>query len=696
VYVLHKKYIWIKFNKKERMISKLKLSSLLFIFSSYTLLAQLNSGPTSAAPTPPERNPEDVISIYSDAYENNIIDNFDFGLCPNSGANEEIIAGNAVQHYYGPGNAGCQGISVENNRINAAAFTNLHFDFYTNETNLTGKVFNVKLVDWNGNIDESNSTGLEVIFNGGTNPQLTSGSWISVDVDISSNGAMVLGNLNRSDIAQIHITSNLANAWYDNLYLYKEVFIPGTCSDGILNQDEQNIDCGGVCDDCILGPPTSPAPTPPSREPSNVISIYSDAYENITIDNFDFGLCPNSGANEEMIADNVFQHYTGPGCQGILFENNRINAAAFSKLHFDFYTDETNLIGKVFNVKLVDWNGNVNASTSTGLEINFNGGSIPALTSGSWISVDVDITSAGIMVGGNLTRSDIAEIHITSNLASAWYDNLYIYRDELIPGTCNDGVQNQDETGIDCGGSSCEPCSVSLSGCMDANATNYNPAATSQALDQYGNLICIFNSCDDVPQPGCIYADGFGLFNAEFGAEACVTYGGTPCSNGSTGTSGCMDANATNYNAAATTQALDQYGNLTCIFNSCDDVPQPGCIYADGFGLFNAEFGANDCVTYGGTPCTDAPGVSIDEHEDYVLAYPNPAHNFVTLTSLLLLDASTTIKLHDLVGNLVLSIETNNANSKTQVIDVSRLSKGTYILSISNTKEMSNQILITE
>ena len=90
------------------MISKLKLSSLLFIFTSYTLLAQLNSGPTIAAPSPPERNPEDVISIYSNAYENNIIDDFDFGLCPNSGANEEMIAGNAVQHYYGPGNAGCQ------------------------------------------------------------------------------------------------------------------------------------------------------------------------------------------------------------------------------------------------------------------------------------------------------------------------------------------------------------------------------------------------------------------------------------------------------------------------------------------------------------------------------------------------------------------------------------------------------------
>ena len=186
------------------------------------------------------------------------------------------------------------------------------------------------------------------------------------------------------------------------------------------------------------------------------------------------------------------------------------------------------------------------------------------------------------------------------------------------------------------------------------------------------------------------------MFNAEFGADACITYGGTPCADGSTGTSGCMDANATNYNPAATSQALDQYGNLICIFNSCDDVPQPGCIYADGFGLFNAEFGADACITYGGTPCAEVSEVSIDEHEDYGLAYPNPANNYVTVTSPLLLDATTTIKLYDLVGHLVFSTETKNAKSTSQVIDVSKLSKGTYILSISNTKKMSNQIIITE
>ena len=382
-------------------------------------------GPSSSAPSPPQRDPQDVISFYSGTYDDISIDNFDFGLCPSSGSNEEITDGNAIQHYYGPG---CQGIIFNNNRVDASEFNNVHFDFYTNDIDLTGKVFNLKLLDWAGNIDESTSTGLEVNFNGGTNPSMSSGLWISVDVNISSFGSMVDGNLTRSDIAEIHITSNLENAWYDNLYLYKEAFLLGTCSDGILNQNETDIDCGGICEPCYVGPPIYPAPTPPARALENVISIYSDAYTNIIIDDFDFGLCESSAVTEEFIADNGMQRYAGAGCQGISFENNRINAAEFTNLHFDFYTDETNLVGKVFNIKLVDWASNATEAGSTGLEINFNDGTNPNITASSWISVDIDISSFGPMVGGSLTRSDIAEIHITSNLSNAWYDNLYLYK----------------------------------------------------------------------------------------------------------------------------------------------------------------------------------------------------------------------------------------------------------------------------
>ncbi|GAA4968582.1 T9SS type A sorting domain-containing protein [Algibacter aquimarinus] len=206
--------------------------------------------------------------------------------------------------------------------------------------------------------------------------------------------------------------------------------VPESCSDGIMNQDETGVDCGGVCSACPT-PPATAAPTPPARAAGDVLSIYSDAYTDITIDDFDFGLCggtPGLAVNEVMISGNLTQNYLGIGCQGIDIQNNRIDASTFTNLHFDFYTDETNLVGKVFNIKLVDWAGNPTEASSTGLEVNFNDGTSPAIMTGTWVSVDVDITAIGGLVAGNLTRSDIAQIHITSNLANAWYDNLYLYK----------------------------------------------------------------------------------------------------------------------------------------------------------------------------------------------------------------------------------------------------------------------------
>ena len=63
-------------------------------------------------------------------------------------------------------------------------------------------------------------------------------------------------------------------------------------------------------------------------------------------------------------------------------------------------------------------------------------------------------------------------------------------------------------------------CDIIL-GCMDENASNYDSSAEEQAYDQWGNLSCVYASCDDVPAPGCIYADGFGYFNEEFGEDVC-------------------------------------------------------------------------------------------------------------------------------------------------------------------------------
>ena len=101
---------------------------------------------------------------------------------------------------------------------------------------------------------------------------------------------------------------------------------------------------------------------------------------------------------------------------------------------------------------------------------------------------------------------------------------------------------------------------------MDLNASNYDMDATEQQLDQYGNINCLYTSCNEIPEPGCIYPDGFGPFNAEFNVSDCTTYGGTPCEGITSEVNGCMDETATNYNINATVD------NGTCEYDVSSDL----------------------------------------------------------------------------------------------------------------------------
>ena len=54
----------------------------------------------------------------------------------------------------------------------------------------------------------------------------------------------------------------------------------------------------------------------------------------------------------------------------------------------------------------------------------------------------------------------------------------------------------------------------------------------------------------------------------------CTQYGGTPCEEG------------------YWFNVWMQCSGISCVYASCDDIPEFGCIYGDGFGIFNEEFGA--------------------------------------------------------------------------------------------------------
>ena len=186
-----------------------------------------------------------------------------------------------------------------------------------------------------------------------------------------------------------------------------------TCSDGIQNQDETGIDCGGTCDACPSSPTTAPI-APPTRNAEDVISLYSEAYTNVA-SNFDAGWC-GAAIEEVSIAGNNVQAFIGDNCQGIVL-NAGIDASAFTNLHVDVYIEEgVDLTSKVFNLKFVQQPG------GAAIEVNFNVASSPALVAGSWIAIDVVVDLS--------TLTGFKEFGITAGTLKnqVWYDNLYIHK----------------------------------------------------------------------------------------------------------------------------------------------------------------------------------------------------------------------------------------------------------------------------
>lgn len=209
------------------------------------------------------------------------------------------------------------------------------------------------------------------------------------------------------------------------------VEVETTCNNGVQDGDETGVDCGGSCVPCIISP-TVAAPTPPARPAADVVSIYSDAYSNIATTNFDAGWCGGPGSVEVQIAgNNTLKKNTGVVCHGIDFQGNRQDLTDFTHFHFDFYITDADLVGDVFNVKLVQFGGTAGEVSS--LEVNINGGTTPQLVANQWVSVDVPITSLGGVVFGNLTRNDIAQIGITTvNVDNVWYDNIYLHKNTVL------------------------------------------------------------------------------------------------------------------------------------------------------------------------------------------------------------------------------------------------------------------------
>jgi hypothetical protein len=340
----------------------------------------------TAAPTAPTRAAADVISVFSDAYTDIANTNFNPGWGQSTVVTTETIGGESTLKYdnfnfQGTNLGGADGVDQD---LSTMEF--LHIDIWTCDATVV-KVTPI-----------SRSSGENLV----SLTPIANGQWNSYDIPLSD-----FSGVSMTDIYQIKFDgqegTTPSKIFVDNIFFYK--------TDGGSSND-----------------PDVAAPAPPDRDAANVVSIFSDAYTNITLNNDDAGWCGDDAASVVSIeGNNTWKKNAGIDCHGIDFSTNKQDLSAFTHIHFDFYTDDTDLTGAVFNVKLVDFGGGVGEASA--LEVNINTGTTPGIVSGSWVSVDIDITSLEGVVAGNLTRSDIAQIGITTaNLTNVWYDNIYLYK----------------------------------------------------------------------------------------------------------------------------------------------------------------------------------------------------------------------------------------------------------------------------
>ncbi|MEP1304437.1 MAG: T9SS type A sorting domain-containing protein [Balneola sp.] len=362
---------------------------------TYTISFVEEVAPTVAAPAPPSRDAANVISIYSDAYTDINVDTFSASF-DDSDVEEVMIDGNATQKI---DFTNFVGIDFQSDKQDASAMTHFHMDFWTGETDLVGKVFNSKFSQWGGTAGEVSA--FELNINTGTNPAIESGVWVSIDVPISQ---WTNAPQTRDDIAQFLITSNLDEVFVDNLYLYKE--------EGSMGGTE----------------PTVAAPMPPSRDVTDVISIYSDAYTDITLDALSASF-DDSDVAEVMIDGNATLEIDFTNFVGIDFQSDKQDASEMTHFHMDFWTSSSDLTGKVFNSKFSQWGGTTGEVSA--FELSINTGTNPAIESGTWVSIDVPISDFS---NSPQTRDDIAQFLITSNLDVVFVDNIYMYKEEGTTG----------------------------------------------------------------------------------------------------------------------------------------------------------------------------------------------------------------------------------------------------------------------
>lgn len=431
------------------------------------LFAKAIAQPLDAPTAPPVRSAGDVFSVYSDAYTSSTptVD-INPGWGQPGAATQETIVGNQVV------------------KMSNLDFQGLHFSADLAAYNLSGYE-TVHIDVWS---DDCTEMDFYLIANdgGGEKPKrLTIGpGWNSYDIPLTHYSEAPGHLLPLDRIFQFKFVAvtpaSGVTVYYDNIYFYKsastptitgftipvklttdapfDITDPTSNSDGVFTYTSNNPAVATISGKTItivgagtsvitahqaasgsynaasatttlvvnFPPPTDAPVTPPARDAADVMSVYSEAYTDLTgVDYYPYW-GQVTQISEQTYAGNKVQRMLNLNFQGVLLGAER-NVSGFDKLHLDIWTPDC----ESFEVSLIyALVGGGQDEKKVVLTPILNG----------WNSFDIplsDYTSQGETV--NLTQVFQMKLESTGWVATGnktvYYDNIYFYKEVPLPVT---------------------------------------------------------------------------------------------------------------------------------------------------------------------------------------------------------------------------------------------------------------------
>jgi hypothetical protein len=428
-----------------------------YIAGSISAIFVVTPGPAPA----PTASAANVIPIFTDAYpsiEQTTVDTFRT-VWSSASLENIVLSGNNTLSY---SSLGFVGIETTSSPVDASGMNLFHIDVYT----ATTTTFKVKLVDFGANgVYGGDDTEHEITLT-------TQIGWNSFNLLLSS----FTGLTTTAHIAQ-YILSGNGSAYVDNIYFaYQTITVPpalsgfsipskatgdadfaitpptstspgtftylssntsvativngnsirivgiGTTTITANQAASGNYTSGSITASFevtapIAQAPTTAAPTPPARNAWDVVSIFSGAYANVTLNELptDWSQLALSPFSVETIAGNATWKFGGEFLGMVTNYVNGIDLTQMTTMHIDYWTPDN----KIMIAKIVNTTG----PTTEGLTIVQD----PVVT-GTWRSVDIPMTQFGTSVN----KSKITQILLDPQLggSTVYVDNFYFYRPE--------------------------------------------------------------------------------------------------------------------------------------------------------------------------------------------------------------------------------------------------------------------------